>query len=317
MATLLHRRRLRSRRTTMGDIKLFRTTAHGVSELHADIATLEKHIQSLIETNLDVLLGVRFLASEFSTGTVHGGRIDTLGIDEDGSPVIIEYKRSINENVINQGLFYLDWLMDHKGEFELHVLKRLGKEAAEAIDWLNPRLICIASDFTKYDEHAVQQINRNISLIRYRHFDADLLMFDLVNAAFTGAVPAVGKAKGVVADKTVMDYLAAADAEVQSWYESIKAYMLSLGDDVQMKTTKLYVAFKRFKNFACVEVSPQVRKVSVYVKLPVSDVTFQPGFTRDVTNIGHFGTGNIEIVVDSDADLLPAQAMIQLSYDRN
>jgi RecB family endonuclease NucS len=84
-----------------------------------------------MESNLDALLGVRFLASEYRTGKTHGGRIDTLGIDENGSPVIIEYKRAMNENVINQGLYYLDWLLGHRGEFELIVLKTLGKESAD------------------------------------------------------------------------------------------------------------------------------------------------------------------------------------------
>ncbi len=79
----------------------------------ASAVAIEKALQTLIERNLGALLGVRFLASEYSTGKTHGGRIDTLGIDENGSPVIIEYKRSTNENVINQGLFYLDWLLDH------------------------------------------------------------------------------------------------------------------------------------------------------------------------------------------------------------
>jgi len=54
-------------------------------------------------------LGIKFLASEYSTGKIYGGRIDTLGIDENGCPVIIEYKRALNENVINQGLFYPDF----------------------------------------------------------------------------------------------------------------------------------------------------------------------------------------------------------------
>src|SRR5258708_28177489 len=112
-----------------------------------------------MERHLETLLGVRFLASEYSTGKVHGGRIDTLGIDENGSPVIIEYKRALNENVINQGLFYLDWLMDHKGEFQLLVLNKLGKSEFDSIDWSAPRLLCIASDLTRYDEHAVQQMN--------------------------------------------------------------------------------------------------------------------------------------------------------------
>jgi hypothetical protein len=63
---------------------------------------------------MDTLFGVQFLASEYSTGKVHSGRIDSLVLDENGSPVIFEYKRSTNENVINQGLFYLDWLLDHR-----------------------------------------------------------------------------------------------------------------------------------------------------------------------------------------------------------
>src|SRR6266487_4618857 len=152
----------------MGDIKLFRLKNQAASEIQGTAVSLEKSLQTLIERNLETLLGVRFLATEYITGKTHGGRIDTLGIDENGSPVIIEYKRSLNENVINQGLFYLDWLMDHKGEFELLVLKTLGKAVADSIDWSAPRLLCIASDFTKYDEYAVQQINRNIELIRYR-----------------------------------------------------------------------------------------------------------------------------------------------------
>src|SRR5690349_16821443 len=146
----------------MADMKLFRLDKNDVEEIAVRSVAVEKTLQSLIERHLEKFLSVRFLASEHSTGKTHKGRIDTLGIDENGSPVIIEYKRALNENVINQGLFYLDWLLDHKGEFELLVLKKLGTSAADAIEWSAPRLLCIASDFTRYDEHAVQQINRNI-----------------------------------------------------------------------------------------------------------------------------------------------------------
>ncbi|WP_202127716.1 hypothetical protein [Clostridium sp. C8-1-8] len=45
-----------------------------------------------------------------------------------------------------------------------------------------PRLICVAADFTKYDEYAVKQINRNIDLVRYKRFGKELLMLDLINS---------------------------------------------------------------------------------------------------------------------------------------
>ena len=110
----------------MADIKLFRISPSKVQELQGKSATVEKSLQSQIESHMDEFLGIRFLASEYTTGRTHSGRIDTLGIDENGSPVVVEYKRTLNENVITQGLFYLDWLMDHKAEFVLLVVKQLG-----------------------------------------------------------------------------------------------------------------------------------------------------------------------------------------------
>jgi hypothetical protein len=44
---------------------------------------------------MEVLFGVRLLASEHSTGKKHGGRIDSLGLDENGSPAIFEYKARV------------------------------------------------------------------------------------------------------------------------------------------------------------------------------------------------------------------------------
>jgi RecB family endonuclease NucS len=118
----------------MGDIKVFKVNGEIVTELEETSMTVEKSLQNLTEKHLDTFLGVRFLASEYSTGKTHGGRIDTLGIDENGCPVIIEYKRTINQNVINQGLFYLDWLWDHTAEFEKLVLKAFGQQASDGIE---------------------------------------------------------------------------------------------------------------------------------------------------------------------------------------
>jgi RecB family endonuclease NucS len=135
----------------MSDIKLFRIQKDEILELEGRSASVEKSLQTQMEAHLEAFLGVRFLATEYSTGKTHGGRIDTLGVDENGCPVIIEYKRAMNENVINQGLFYLDWLMDHKAEFILLVMKELGKEVSDTVEWSSPRLLCVAGDFTKYD----------------------------------------------------------------------------------------------------------------------------------------------------------------------
>lgn len=307
----------------MSDIKLFHLASECVRELKGQSLALEKSLQTLMERNLETLLGVRFLASEYSTGIKHKGRIDTLGVDENGCPVIIEYKRATNENVINQGLFYLDWLMDHQAEFKLLVLERYGKEAADSIEWSSPRLLCIAGDFTRYDEHAVQQINRNIELIRYRHFPEGFLILEMVNAVTAtgnGAsatpshspVQGSGPAKGVY--KTVSEYLEQAPAEVKDLYQSVEDYLLALGDDVTKKVLKFYVAFKRIKNFACVEVYVQAKKLTILVKVPPTPENIIEGFTRDVSSIGHLGTGELEISISSMDDFERAKPLLDQSY---
>src|SRR3989442_12882552 len=305
----------------MSDIKLFHINDDAAQELQGTSIAVERTLQTLIETHLEVFLGVRFLATEYSTGKTHGGRIDTLGIDENGSPIIIEYKRALNENVINQGLFYLDWLMDHKGEFELFVLKKLGKEAADAIDWSAPRLLCIASDFTKYDEYAVQQINRNIELIRYRRYGNELILFELVNATTAqgqsegSAVGNGAKHKETAIYKTTTELLEQASPDLRDRFEALKAFLVALGDDVQMKVLKYYFAFRRIKNFACVEVHPQSKRILIFVKVDPSSIQLEKGFTRDVRTIGHYGTGDLEITVQNDDDLERAKSLILKSYE--
>ncbi|WP_076959770.1 DUF5655 domain-containing protein [Teichococcus deserti] len=307
----------------MSDIKLFRTESGSVAELYGSAVALEKSLQTLIECNMEAFLGVRFLASEFST--TNGGRMDTLGIDENGSPVIVEYKRASNENVINQGLFYLDWLMDHRRDFEWLVLERFGATQAQMVDWGAPRLICIAGDFTKYDAHAVNQMNRNIALIRYRRFGSELLMFELLTSASERAGREIlisSSAQGGSAatrtrarQKTVTQYLEDADQSLSDLYEAAKSYLLALGDDVQIKILDNYIAFRRLKNFACVEVKPQIKHLKIFVKVDPEEINLEIGFTRDVRNIGHFGTGNLEIIIADIATLNKAKPLLERSYD--
>lgn len=299
----------------MGDIKLFRLATTGVAELNGKTVVIEKTLQTLMEQNLDAFLGVTLLASEYVTGKTHGGRIDSLGIDENLSPVIIEYKRALNENVINQGLFYLDWLLDHRAEFALLAMKKLGHDVEAKIGWPGTRLICIAADFTRYDEHAVSQINRNIELLRYRSFGDDLLLLELVNAV-SGDIgtAARGAASKGVTYKTVTDYLAKAPPDLADLYHSLDAFLIALGD-VQVNVTKVYVAYRRIKNFACVEVHPQSKKLLVYVKVDPDSVHLESGFSRDVRKVGHLGTGDLELTLASESDLDRAKTLLVRSFE--
>lgn len=298
----------------MSDLKLFRVETGSVAELSGAASPLEKKLQTLFEHNLEALLGVRFLASEYAT--THGGRMDSLGLDENACPVIIEYKRHHSQNVINQGLFYLDWLVDHRAAFELLVRDRYDKQMAGEIEWGAPRLICIAADFTKYDQHAVKQMSRNIELVRYRHFGDNLLLLDLLTSVSEDAPVAAGPALSAgKIYKSVSDSLGDAGSQLVELYSEVEDILLGLGDDVSKKTLQNYFAFRRIKNFACVEVKPSLGVLRLYLKVAPDDVTLEEGFTRDVRNVGHFGTGDLEVTIGTAADLERAMTLITQSYE--
>ncbi|MEV5484007.1 MULTISPECIES: DUF5655 domain-containing protein [Streptomyces] len=292
----------------MSGLKLFNTKG-GVTEVAPRLAEVEADVQGLIEAHMETMLGVRFLASEYSTGPVHGGRIDSLGIDENGAPVLVEYKRGTDAGVINQGLFYLSWLMDHRAEFGHLVRDRLGATTASQVLWSAPRLICVAGDFTRYDIHAVREHRRSIDLVRYRLFGDDYIGLETV-ASYTGqkAAPAATRhrAAGVPSMRRQ-------DGALTELAAAVDEALLGLGDGITRVQRKQYRAYQRLRNFACV-CPPQQTKLLVYLKVDPKSVDLIPGFTRDVTGLGHHGTGDLELQLRTERDLERAQGLFRLSY---
>ncbi|MEU7118613.1 endonuclease NucS domain-containing protein [Streptomyces zaomyceticus] len=168
----------------MAELMLFRQDADGRDvELSGSTVALEVELQRRVEAGLEQMLGIRFVASEYATGPWHRGRIDTLGLDENGSPVVIEFKRGSDSGVLSQAVSYLSWLRSAQHEFEALVRKVLGAEAAESIDWRRPRMVCIAAGFSHHDRVAVQWLPERIDLVRYRVFEDGLLSLLLVDSS--------------------------------------------------------------------------------------------------------------------------------------
>lgn len=116
----------------MTDLKLFRQDADGQEvELRGSTVTLEVELQRRIEAGMETMLGIRFLASEYPTGPWHRGRIDTLGLDENNAPVVIEFKKGADSGVLSQAAFYMSWLCSARHGFEALVKAQLGSEVAK------------------------------------------------------------------------------------------------------------------------------------------------------------------------------------------
>ena len=277
----------------------------------------EKALQGLVEANLEPLFGVRFVASEFATGQKHRGRIDTLGLDQDGSPVIIEYKLTSNDNVINQGLFYLDWLMDHRGDFEIAARNRLGDVE---IVWSEPRLILLAGSFNRYDQYGVNRIDERIELWTYTLYEGDLLAVDLLSSEEVpstkdkarAAAKTAAKSKASASKSTGYDldhHLKKMSPTTQTLFELLRDQITDLGDDVSERFMNQYVGYRRLKNFA--EIVGLKSKLNVFIDGPVHDPA---GICEDVSNIGRWGTGQLRATVASEDDVLAVLPIISEAY---
>lgn len=309
----------------MSDIKLFQFSKNDARELAGSTAPLEQKLHILMEQHLECFLGIRLVAGEYATGKNHHGRIDTLGLDENGCPVILEYKRRSNENVINQGLYYLDWLLDHRAEFKLLVMERYGKTVADSLEWDGARVLCIAGDFTKFDMHAVAQIGRNIELIRYKFFSDDLILFELLTPQQSqgtaktpkphhGALPPL-TSEGVATNGTLNKQLNSMPPDIAGLWEETLEFIRGLGDDVNVRFLRHYAACSRLKNFACLH--PLKAAVVLWLKLDPTSIPLEPGFTQDVSNKGHLGTGNLEVRLGDGAALTKALPLIERAYEEN
>ncbi|WP_063804157.1 DUF5655 domain-containing protein [Streptomyces roseifaciens] len=290
-----------------GGLRLFSIGDEGVAEITARGAVRERHLQDLVEANMEALPGVRFLASEYSTGARHRGRIDSLGLDENGAPVIVEYKRERGANVISQGLFYLSWLVDHRGEFQLLVRERLGKEAASQVLWSAPRVICIAENFTRYDLHAVHEMGRTIDLVTYRCFSDSLLTLETVaSVQEPGTARRTAQQPARPAAPTSGE---SAEGSLAALREALHDTLLALGEDTQQVERQTYDAYRRLRNFACV-VNTRRDAIVMYLKAGPDEFDLVDGFSRDVRGIGHHGTGDLEVRLRSRADLQRADEMV-------
>ena len=280
---------------------------------------LERDVQCIFEASLHELLGVHFLASEYSTS--FGGRMDTLGIDDESNPCIIEYKKGQNENVINQGLSYLRWLLDHKDSFEKLCNE---KKVSTTIQWAAPRVICVAESYNKFDTDTADLLPINIELYRYKLYEDGLLTLDTENYQKVKLQDAPkfttdsGKAEKLQETFTLDYHLAMASEETKTLFESLKERILAIDTEIIEDPKKMYVAYKTTRNF--VDVVFKKSKLKLYINMKTGTLDDPRGLARDVespVHIGHWGNGDYEVEVTASTDLDYVMDLIQQSYDIN
>lgn len=310
----------------MSEVQIFHATLDGARELEATPFHRERDLQRFIEFHLGDLFGIEFLDTEHSTGPHDKQRIDSLGIDARGRPVVIEYKLRSDKNIINQGLGYLDWLEKHPESIELLAIKKLGPEKAQRVDLKHPRLLCIAGAFTRNDIVTAENCRASVELVRYCRYGDTSLLLEWVHG---GRVARKAERK----EKTTRSNGESPDvpdfskykywehlkdnSELHSLFEALREYAISLGDDVRVYPTKHDIGFARRKRFGYGIYRPQ-KKLWLLNVQPDPDprnVHLQEGFTQLQTDTQAHRPFFLQITIRNQADLKRAKPLIRRSYE--
>lgn len=294
---------------------IFRVSGGRLKKLHIVPLDKEKSLQALLEANLQEVLELQFLATEYTT--TFGGRIDTLAVDSSGAPVIIEYKRNKNDNVINQSLSYLKWLKTQKpGFFEKLMIDKLGQQAASHIrlDWANPRVICIAESYSKFDIDTAEVVPLRIELMRYRYYEDGVFALEPINlpeepSIATPPVKAFEEKAEDGQPASAESLLQKASPATRDLFEQLRERVRAMDESIVEKATSLYVAFRMSNNFAEVHIGKNQLKIHLR---PIDYV--DPKGLVDKIPEGYNWTMDRRIYLKEPEDLDYVVGVIEQSY---
>lgn len=281
---------------------LFKTTPSKLDFIIENPFKLEKEIQRLFENNLEQIMGLEMVKSEF---TIKNKRIDTLGYDpQTKSFVIIEYKRDRNSSVVDQGFTYLNLMLQNKADFILEYNEGLKKTMKrDDVDWSQTRVAFVSQGFTENQREATNFKDIAIELWEVKRFEGGIVSINQIKKS--GAAESIK----AITDKnkdlqdiskeikvyTEDDHLKGKSDEITELYEKFKSAILGLSPDFEIKILKQYIAFKIKNNICGIEVQKNSLKISINLKSGQLDDSKR--ITKDVSKVGHWGVGDYEVKV--------------------
>ena len=299
---------------------LFKIAGAKVKKILSKTIDFERGLQRVFENNLDEILNITFLSSEYSTS--FGGRIDTLGIDKNGAPAIIEYKKKTDDNIINQGLSYLRWLLDHKADFEMLCKE---KNLNIKIDWESPRVICIAETYNKFDLDTANILPINVELLRYSIYGDDLLYvepetYQKVKISMSGIIKKAKQQKKETLQKvySIDNHLNSASAQTKQLFFKFRERITALDDAIIEEPKKMYIAYKVATNF--VDIVIMKKGIIIYLNVKSGQLNNPHKIARDLITpkiVGHWGNGDYDIRVSDTGNIYKIMDLIKQSYKAN
>lgn len=287
-------------------MRLYEINKGKLSKIKEEPFKLERDLQKLVEDNLEMLLGLEIVKSEF---TIQDRRFDTLAYNpEDKSFVIIEYKRDRNSSVVDQGYTYLNLLLNHKEAAVLEMNNRFKKNiTVNHIDWEQTKIIFISASFTDFQQGALNQ-SMPIELVEIKRHGTDLISVTSIQKAKNSLKSsgqnssALEKVDKEIKNYTEEDHLSKVPEEIKELYTQFKTAVLNLDDQIETQAKKLYVAFKKDASNIC-DIEIHSKGLKIYVNAKWGQLDDPKGLFENVSNKGHWGNGDYRVVVSDNRNL--------------
>lgn len=278
---------------------------------------LEKEIQAIFESNLQNIMGLLFVKSEF---TIKNKRIDTLAYDKQTNAfIIIEYKRDKNYRLFDQGATYISLMRQNKAEFILTYNETLKDTLhSKDVDWSQSRVAFVSPSFTD-DQISVSDFEAfGIELWEIKQFENNTISINTIKKS--SSAPSI---KPVLENndnlKEVKESIKVYTEEyhfingsdyIIELYEKFKSSILNLTDGIEILPRKCYIAFKnRGANISDIEV--QRKSLKIFINAKIGNLDDPKGLAKDVSNIGHMGNGDYQVQIENDKDLEYIMSLIK------
>ncbi|KGN82374.1 hypothetical protein HW49_01895 [Porphyromonadaceae bacterium COT-184 OH4590] len=285
-------------------MKIYHKTKNILSDLKEIPFKLERDIQRLLEENLEQVTGLELVKSEFS---IQEQRIDTLAFDaESKSFVIIEYKRSHNYSVFDQGVGYLRTLLQYKADFVLEYNENLGKSLKkDKVDWSQSKVVFVSPAFNSHQKKAVDFKDLNIELWEIKQFEGDIVTLNrLKKSASAPSVKLSAQKENSQFQEitkelktyTEEDFLKGKPDEMLELYEEVKQAICNLSPEIEVVPQKHYVAFRIGKrNISDIEI--QRSGLKLFINKKIGELDDPKKLMTDVSKKGHLGNGDYQVKI--------------------
>lgn len=295
---------------------IYNTVGNKLVQVKEKPFKLEREIQSIFESNLQNIMGLLFVKSEF---TIKNKRIDTLAYDKQTNAfIIIEYKRDKNYSVVDQGLTYLNLMLQNKAEFILTYNETL-KDVLHSkdVDWSQSRVAFVSPSFTDNQISASDFKDFGIELWEIRQFENNTISINTIKKS-SGA-PSIKpllensdnlkEVKENIKVYTEEDHYSNGSDYTIELYEKFKSSILNLTDGIEVLPQKYYIAFKKGSNISDIEI--QKKSLKIFINAKIGTLDDPKGLVKDVSNIGHRGNGDYQIQIENDKDLEYIMSLIK------